>query len=67
VGRPPVRRADNLANFMCGLSGNLGVSTSWKPQGLSMSVMGLIYLNKKGISTYCYEQHFVVKQFGVFM
>jgi hypothetical protein len=30
----PVRRADNLTNLMCRLSGNMGASTSWNPQGL---------------------------------
>ena len=29
---------------MCLLSWNLGVSDSWNPQGLSMPVMGLLYL-----------------------
>ena len=36
-------RADNLTTFMCWLSWNLGASTSWNPQGLSRSVMGLLY------------------------
>jgi len=36
--------ADNLTTFMCRLSWNLGVSTSWNPQGLSRLVMGLLYL-----------------------
>jgi len=40
--RRPVRRADNLTTFMCRLSWNLGVSTSWNPQGLSRSVMELL-------------------------
>ena len=40
----PVRRADNLATFMCRLSWNLGASNSWNPQGLSRPVMGLLYL-----------------------
>jgi hypothetical protein len=39
-----VRTADNLATFMCRLSYNLGASTSWIPQGLSRSVLGLLYL-----------------------
>ena len=39
-----MRRADNLTTFMCRLSWNLGASTSWNPQGLSRSVMGLLYL-----------------------
>jgi len=42
--RRPVRRADNSTTFMCRFSWNLGVSTSWKPQGLSRPVMGLLYL-----------------------
>jgi hypothetical protein len=42
--RRPVRRADNLTTFMCRLSRNLGASTSWKPEGLSRPVMGLLYL-----------------------
>jgi hypothetical protein len=42
--RRPVRRADNLTTFMCRLSWNLGVSTSWNPQGLSRPAMGLLYL-----------------------
>jgi hypothetical protein len=36
--------ADNLTTFLCRLSCNLGPSNSWKPQGLSGSVMGLLYL-----------------------
>ena len=39
----PVRRADNLTDFMCRLSRNLRASTSWNPQGLSRTVMGLLY------------------------
>jgi len=39
-----MRRADNLTTFMCRLSRNLGASASWKPQGLSRPVMGLLYL-----------------------
>ena len=31
-----IARADNLANFMYWLSWNLGASTSWNPQDLSM-------------------------------
>jgi hypothetical protein len=42
--RQPVLRADNLTTFMCRLSYNLWASTSWNPQGLSRSVMGLLYL-----------------------
>jgi hypothetical protein len=32
--RRPVRRADNLTTFMCRLSSNVAVSTSWNPKGL---------------------------------
>jgi len=39
-----VRRADNLTTFICRLSWNLGASNSWNPQGLSIPVMGLLYL-----------------------
>jgi hypothetical protein len=42
--RSPVRRADNLTTFMCWLSWNEEVSTSWNPQGLSRPVQGLLYL-----------------------
>jgi hypothetical protein len=38
-----VRRADKLTTFMCRLSWNVEASTSWKPQGLSGPVMGLLY------------------------
>jgi hypothetical protein len=38
-----VHRADNLTNFMCPLSWNLGALTSWNTQGLSRPVMGLLY------------------------
>ena len=41
--------ADNLTTFMCQLSWNLGVSTSWNPQGLSRPVMGWLYLYKCNI------------------
>jgi hypothetical protein len=34
--------ADNLTTFMCRLSGNLGASTFWNPQGLSRSVKELL-------------------------
>jgi hypothetical protein len=37
-------RADNLTTFMCRLSWNLGVSTSWNPQCLSRPVTELLYL-----------------------
>jgi hypothetical protein len=39
-----VRRADNLATFMCRLSRNLGTPTSWNPKGLSRPVVVLLYL-----------------------
>jgi len=42
--RRAVHRADNPITFMCWLSWNLGASAFWNPQGLSRSVMGLLYL-----------------------
>jgi hypothetical protein len=42
--RRPMRRADKLTTFICRLSWNLGTSTSWKPLGLSMPLLGLLYL-----------------------
>jgi len=39
-----VKAADNRTTFLCRLSWNLGASTSWNPQGLSRSVIGLLYL-----------------------
>jgi hypothetical protein len=39
--RQPVRRTDNLTNFMWRLSWYLGASTSWNPLGLSRPVIGL--------------------------
>jgi len=39
-----VRRADNLTVFMRQLTRKLGASTSWKPQGLSRPVQGLLYI-----------------------
>jgi hypothetical protein len=39
-----MRRADHLTAFMYLLSCNLEASSSWKPQGLSRSIMGLFYL-----------------------
>ena len=39
-----MHRADNLTTFMFRLSRNLGVSTSWHPQGLSRPVQELLYL-----------------------
>ena len=41
--RRPVRRVHNLTTFVCRLSWNLGASTSWKPQGLSRPLMGLLF------------------------
>ena len=41
-----MRRAYNLATFVCRLSCNLGASTDWNPLGLSRPVMGLLYLIK---------------------
>jgi hypothetical protein len=38
-----MRRDDNLTTFMWRLSGHLGASTSWNPQGLSRPVRGLLY------------------------
>jgi hypothetical protein len=38
-------RADNPSTFMCGLSWNVGISTSWNPQGLARPVMGLLLSN----------------------
>ena len=51
-----VKAADNLTTFMCRLSRNLGASTSWNPQGLSRTVMGLLYraLHTQRLG---YEQH----------
>jgi hypothetical protein len=40
----PVSTTDKLTNFICRLSGNLGASTSWNPQGLSKPVEGLLCL-----------------------
>ena len=39
-----MRRTDNLTTFICRLSWNLGASTSWNLQGLSRTVMRLLYL-----------------------
>jgi hypothetical protein len=38
-----VRKADKLTTFIHRLSLNLGDSNSWNPQGLSRSLMGLLY------------------------
>jgi hypothetical protein len=40
----PVRRADNLTTFIYQVSWNLVASPSWKPQGLSRSLMRMFYL-----------------------
>jgi len=48
--RWPVHRADSLTTFMCWLSWNLGASTSWNPEGLSRSVMGVLYLLSVNLS-----------------
>ena len=34
----------NFTTLMCGLSWNLGASTTWNPRGLSRPVEGLLYL-----------------------
>ena len=47
--RRPVRRADNLATFMCRLSCNLGASYFWNPQGLSRPVMGLLLQRRNAV------------------
>jgi hypothetical protein len=56
-------RADNLATFMCRLFSNLGVSTSWKPLGLSGSVMGYLclftYLHLFGWHSLCQKSNSV--------
>jgi hypothetical protein len=39
-----MRTADNLVTFMCRLSWNLGVSTSWNHLGLSRPVKWMLYL-----------------------
>ena len=38
--RRPVCRADYLTKFICRLSGNVGASTYWSPDGLSRTEMG---------------------------
>ena len=42
--RRPVRSVDNLATCLCRVSWNLGSSNSWKLQGLSRPVLGLLLL-----------------------
>ena len=39
-----MRRGDNLTNFLCRLSWNLGALSSWNPQGLSRPLIGLLYI-----------------------
>jgi len=39
-----VRRAENLTTFTCLFSWYLRASTTWNTQGLSRSVLGLLYL-----------------------
>jgi hypothetical protein len=45
--RRPVPRVDNLTNFMCGMSLNLGISTSWNLQSLFRLVQGFFYMFMK--------------------
>jgi len=40
----PMPRADNLTNFTCRLSSDLGVSVSRKPQDRSRPAQGFLYL-----------------------
>jgi len=51
----PMRRADNLTNFVCRFSWNLGASPSWNHQGLFRPLQGLLYLlhrrNAFGVTT----------------
>ena len=47
--RPKLVAKYNLI-VMCRLSWNLGVSSSWNPQGLSRPVMGLLYLYPENLS-----------------
>jgi len=48
------------ADFTCGLSWNLRVSTSWNPQGLSRPVHGLLYL-------YLYVYSYIQCRISVFL
>ena len=48
-----MRRADNLTTCICRSSRNLGAPASWSPQGLSRSVMGLLYLYHSSLSSFC--------------
>jgi hypothetical protein len=47
-----MRCADTITTLMGRVSGNVGASASWNPQGLSRPVMGLLYL-------YLYLIHFL--------
>jgi len=40
---------EKLTTFVCRMSRNLGVSTSWNPQGISRRVQGLLYLTVIGL------------------
>jgi hypothetical protein len=42
----PVPRVGKLTTFMCRVSRNVKASTSWNPQGLSRSIMGLLYFSQ---------------------
>jgi hypothetical protein len=69
--RQPMRRADNLATFMCWLCWNLEASSSWNPQGLSRPVIGLVYLLypvtatmlRAAVDTLCTENPFYESTF----
>jgi hypothetical protein len=65
-----LRRADNLATFMCRLSWNLEASTSWNPQGLSRPVMGLLFFFANtglvmSLSLRLYKMIFVVHEISL--
>jgi hypothetical protein len=60
-----VRRADKLTTFMCQLSWTLGASTSWKRQGLSRPVTGLLYLiNRGSVQLGVFEVSLLYHSFG---
>jgi len=42
--RQLVLRADNFVTLMCQLSGNLGASTSWNPQGFFQTCTGIVII-----------------------
>jgi len=44
VVKSPLTNADNFTTLVCRLSGKLGDSTPWNPQGLSRPVRGLLHL-----------------------